>query len=199
MNKKNKTREYWNNRYLVGKTGWDLGLPSPPLTHYIDQLVHKEKTILVPGAGNAYEVEYLIDKGFTNAYVLDISEHPLKDLKERTDLENQYILNEDFFEHSGQYDLIFEQTFFCSFPPTVLNREGYAKQMSSLLKPGGKLVGLWFDIPLTDDMEKRPFGGSREEYLKYFLPYFSVKTFEPCYNSIMPRSGNELFGIFEKK
>jgi len=41
--------------------------------------------------------------------------------------------------------------------------------MSKLLKSGGKLVGLWFDIPLTGDLEKRPFGGTKEEYLEYFF------------------------------
>ena len=71
--------------------------------------------------------------------------------------------------------------------------------MSSLLKPGGKLVGLWFSIPLTGDMEKRPFGGDKEEYLEYFEPHFHIQSLAPCYNSIAPREGNELFGIFEKR
>ena len=69
--------------------------------------------------------------------------------------------------------------------------------MSALLKPGGKLVGLWFKHPLFEGA-KRPFGGTKAEYLTYFEPLFEVKTFEDCYNSIPPRMGNELFGIFEK-
>lgn len=47
-------------------------------------------------------------------------------------------------------------------------------------------------------MEKRPFGGSKEEYLNYFKPLFNVNTFKNCYNSIPSRMGRELFGIFEK-
>ena len=70
--------------------------------------------------------------------------------------------------------------------------------MHSLLRPGGKLVGLWFNHPL-DTEEKRPFGGTREEYLTYFTPYFTIKTMEDCYNSIKPRMGSELFGILERK
>ncbi|MEL6924496.1 MAG: hypothetical protein AAFO94_10655, partial [Bacteroidota bacterium] len=58
---------------------------------------------------------------------------------------------------------------------------------------------LWFSFPLTGNMEKRPFGGSKEEYLGYFRPYFEVLVFEPCHNSIKPRMGNELFGIFRKQ
>ena len=84
-------------------------------------------------------------------------------------------------------------------PPLPENRKAYAEQMFKLLKPGGKLVGLWFDIPLTGDLVKRPFGGTKEEYLSYFEPYFSVKTFTTAHNSIPPRAGNELFGVFVRK
>ena len=71
--------------------------------------------------------------------------------------------------------------------------------MFDLLKPGGELVGLWFDIPLKGDMEKRPFGGTKKEYLDYLSPYFHVDKFEKSYNSVTSRIGDELFGIFRKK
>jgi len=109
------------------------------------------------------------------------------------------LLQEDFFEHTDTYDLIIEQTFFCSFPPLQETRNSYAKQMVSLLNTNGKLVGLWFDFPLTGDMEKRPFGGDKELYVSYLEPHFTVKIFERCYNSIPERQGNELFGVFMKK
>jgi len=54
-------------------------------------------------------------------------------------------------------------------------------------------------MPLTGDLEKRPFGGTKEEYLEYLEPYFSVKSFERSYNSIPPRAGKELFGVFTKR
>lgn len=194
-----KLEAYWSNRYNEKMTGWDIGYPSTPIKEYIDQLENKDLKILIPGAGNAYEAEYLHAIGFKNVFVLDISEFPLNALKERSPkFPSSQLLKENFFEHRGQYDLIFEQTFFCSFEPTSVNRIDYAEQMSKLLKPSGKLVGLWFNHELFEGA-KRPFGGNREEYLSYLIPYFEIKTFESCYNSIKPRSGNELFGIFVKK
>jgi thiopurine S-methyltransferase len=71
--------------------------------------------------------------------------------------------------------------------------------MSDLLKPKGKLVGLWFNFPLSDDTEKRPFGGDKKLYNTYLNLYFNTKIFEKCYNSIQKRENKELFGIFEKK
>ena len=199
MENKNGLENFWSARYRDNMTGWDIGYPSTPLKEYIDQLTDKNIEILIPGAGNAYEAEYLFENGFTNVNVLDISDFPLKALKERVpDFPSNHLHRGNFFHHQGQYDLIFEQTFFCSFEPTKQNRSDYAQQMSKLLKPFGKLVGLWFSHEL-DAEGKRPFGGSHEEYLSYLSPYFDVQIFEECYNSIKPRSGNELFGVFCKK
>lgn len=195
-----KEENYWSQRYQEKRTGWDIGYPSTPLKTYIDQLEDKKLKILIPGAGNAYEAEYLWQQGFTNVFVLDISNIPLTAFAKRNpDFPKAQLLQEDFFKHQHTYDLILEQTFFCSFVPTDDKRSAYAKQMSSLLKPNGKLVGLWFTFPLTTDLEKRPFGGTKELYLRYFNPYLNTLLFEPCYNSIKPRQGSELFGIFTKK
>ncbi len=190
---------FWTNRYKEQKTGWDIGSASTPLKNYIDQLENKELKILIPGAGNAYEAEYLFNQGFNNVHVLDISSEPLTALKNRlADFPNEQLIKGNFFEHDSKYDLIFEQTFFCSFEPTKENRTQYGIKMSQLLNVGGKLVGLWFKHPLVE-AGNRPFGGTREEYLSYLTPYFKNKTFEACYNSIESRKDQELFGIFVRK
>ncbi len=193
-------KSYWSERYDSQNTGWDIGHISTPLKAYFDQLANHQLSILIPGAGNAYEAEYLVNNGFTNVTVLDIAAAPLEALRQRVpSFTDQQLIQGNFFDHQGQYDLVIEQTFFCSFPPIPDSRQTYAQKMYDLLKPGAKLVGLWFDIPLTGDMVKRPFGGSKEEYLSYFSELFDVQVLAPCYNSIPPRQGNELFGIFVKK
>ena len=198
--KSNQEEKYWTERYQTGSTGWDIGYPSTPLKTYVDQLTNKNLKILIPGAGNAYEAEYLWKEGFKNVYVLDVSSAPLQEFQERNpDFPKDQLLHNDFFEHAGHYDLILEQTFFCSFVPTDENRIAYVRQMAALLKPSGKLVGGWFDFPLTSEMEKRPFGGDKDLYLKYLATYLNPILFERCYNSIPPRQGKELFGVFNKK
>ena len=197
--KKQSTQNYWSQRYREKNTGWDIGEPSKPLKVYIDQLENKSLKILIPGAGNSYEAEYLFNKGFKNVYVLDIAKAPLEAFQKRVpSFPSKQIIEDDFFEHQGTYDLILEQTFFCSFPPLPETRKQYAIKMHELLRENGKLVGLWFNFPLTNDMENPPFGGSKEEYISYFEPYFNIKTFENCYNSIAPRMGNELYGILHR-
>jgi len=194
-----KEQQYWSQRYLENQTGWDIGAPSTPIKQYIDQLENKNLKILIPGAGNAYEAEYLFKQGFKNVYVLDISSEPLDAFRVRVpNFPLNQTIQADFFTHKGTYDLILEQTFFCSFPPTKSNRQRYATKMYDLLNNNGKLVGLWFNFPLTGDMEKPPFGGDKEEYSNYFDSFFKIICFEACYNSIESRMNNEIFGILQK-
>ena len=188
--------EFWEQRYQDKSTGWDIGYVSTPIKNYIDQLTDKELDILVPGAGNGYEVAYLYAKGFQQTKVVEIASTPLSNLKKSyPEIPEHHLFQQDFFEHEGKYDLIIEQTFFCALNPDL--RDQYVEKMHGLMKPGGKLVGLLFDFPL--DEKGPPFGGCLEEYQTRFSKYFEIKVLESCHNSIKPRLGRELFFIFEKK
>lgn len=195
----NLNAEYWNNRYLQGQTGWDMGHSSPALIEYASQVLNKNIKVLIPGCGNAHEAEDLIKTGFTNITILDYAPAAVSNISNRyAHLINDGLLQvicKDFFDFYDEYDLILEQTFFCAINPAL--RPEYAKQMYNLLKPGGTLAGLFFNFELTDDGP--PFGGSLSEYEGYFSPYFDIKTFEPARNSIVPRTGRELFAILKRK
>jgi len=66
-------QDFWNQRYVEQQTGWDLGEASPPLVAIFDQIENKNASILIPGCGNAYEAQYLLEKGFTNITLIDIA------------------------------------------------------------------------------------------------------------------------------
>ena len=190
------TKQYWNNRYVSNDFSWDIGHVSLPLKTYIEQLNNKDLKILIPGAGNAYEAEFLFNRGFKNVFVLDFAEVPLQNIKKRLpELADEQLIQDDFFEHQGQYDLIIEQTFFCAISPAL--REKYIEKMYHLLKPTGKLIGVLFNDALNSD--KPPFGGNKQEYERLFSKLFNIIVLEPCYNSINPREGRELFMIMENK
>ncbi|MDE3253284.1 MAG: methyltransferase domain-containing protein [Bacteroidota bacterium] len=187
---------YWNDRYLQEQTGWDIGTVSRPIKEYIDTLTDTDIEIFIPGAGNAYEAMYLLQKGFTHITILDIAPDLTRKLSEKFPTD-QYpgltILTGDFFSHTGSYDLILEQTFFCAIHPS--KRESYVQKINSLLKGNGKLVGLLFnrEFPVNP-----PFGGNETEYRQLFQKVLRIQTLEPCYNSIPQRENTELFLIAEK-
>jgi len=183
-------KEFWNQRYIDNETGWDLGSVAPPLKSYFDQLKNKELKILIPGCGNAYEAEYLFNIGFKNVFLIDLSPTALKQFEERVlNFPKEQLICNDFFNHKENYDLIIEQTFFCAINPSL--RANYAKHSSKLLNTSGKLVGLLFNDKLNIDHP--PFGGSKQEYLNYFSPYYCIDVMQTAYNSVKPRSGRELF------
>lgn len=186
-------KDFWENRYKNNETGWDVGSITTPLQEYINQLTNKKLKILIPGGGNSYEFDYLIQKGFQNVTVIDIAQQPLENLIKRNPNHINQFIQTNFFEYKDQFDLIIEQTFFCALEPQL--RKQYAQKTHSLLKPNGKLTGLLFDFPLQSGP---PFGGSKFEYEQLFQPFFTIKILEKCYNSIKPRQGNELFFIFKK-
>ncbi|MFK7784419.1 MAG: SAM-dependent methyltransferase [Crocinitomicaceae bacterium] len=181
--------DFWNQRYVDGTTGWDLGEISPPIKAYVDQLENKNLRILVPGAGNAHEVSYLYEQGFTNVHVLDFAPLAIQGfLKKHPNFPADQAHVANFFEFEGSFDLIIEQTLFCAIDPSL--RSDYARKAASLLVDGGKLVGLLFNRKFDGGP---PFGGSKEEYLERFTAHFSDIVMDECYNSIQPRQGNELF------
>ncbi len=183
--------KYWSNRYSNDTATWDTHKITPPLKAYFDQLTNKETSILIPGCGNGYEAAYLLQNGFSNITLIDISTVLYNALEEKFSayLQNSLqIICADFFTHEGQYDLIIEQTFFCALHPSLRNK--YAEKMYQLLKPGGKLVGLLFNREFESGP---PFSGNEKEYRQLFQQQFTIAIMEACYNSIAPRSGVELF------
>lgn len=181
---------FWDNRYQSKDIGWDLGVVSPPLKSYFDQLSNKNLKILIPGGGNSYEAEYLHLNGFKNVFVVDLSKTALQNIKSRVPtFPSAQLIQKDFFNLEMSFDLIIEQTFFCAINPDL--RSDYVKQASKILRKKGKVIGLLFNVLLNTD--KPPFGGNKQEYLKLFQPFFKINIMEQATNSHPSRIGKELF------
>jgi methyl halide transferase len=190
-------KSYWNSRYENQQTGWDIGYISTPIKEYADQLKNKNMAILIPGCGNAYEAEYLLQQDFTNITLVDIAPAAIEAVRKRLiEWEGQQlrIIEGDFFELNEKFDLIIEQTFFCALAPSL--REAYTDKMFDLLNDEGKVVGLLFNRSFEGGP---PYGGNKEEYIQIFRSKFSIELMEVCTNSIAPRAGAELFFILTKK
>ena len=187
-------QDYWDAQYKAKSTGWDLGQVSPPIKVYVDSLKNKNSRILIPGCGNTYEAEYLLQEGFTNITVIDIAPTLVQELNQKfADNPNIKIIQGDFFEHLGTYDLILEQTFFCALPPAL--RQKYVWKMHQLLAENGILAGLLFNRTFE---VSPPFGGSKEEYELLFKDAFEFLKMVIATNSIAPRANSELFILFKK-
>ncbi len=196
------SQDYWEQRWQTNQTGWDIREVSPPLARFADYAypAFHRLPVLVPGCGSGYEGMYLLDTGYTDITMLDISPTAIGGMEKR--LEEKYqdwrsrlrLVCGDFFRHKGQYALILEQTFFCALTPSL--RPHYVAKMAGLLQENGVLAGVLFD---RDFEGGPPYGGSVAEYRALFSPYFQLERLEPCHNSIPPRAGSEAFILFRKK
>ena len=185
---------YWQQRYEKEQTGWDAGSITLPIKTYADQLPQNAR-ILIPGAGNGHEAQYLHEQGFQQVYVCDWAKAPLAALANRCpNFPPAHLIQGDFFQLQldQPVDYILEQTFFCAIDPAL--RPQYAQKTAQLLRTGGVLAGVFFNEYLNTGRPGPPFGGSAAEYHNYFEAHFSEVHFEPCYNSIAPRQGVELWG-----
>jgi len=190
------TQEFWGNLYTKNSIGWDIGYASPPIKSYFERNINKNARILLPGAGNAYEAEFLYNNGFKNIFILDYVQNPITNFLERTpNFPKENVFLQDFFEHKGSYDYIIEQTFFTSFLPK--DRIRFVNKVYNLLNDGGKYVGLFFNHEFNKPFP--PYGAERGMYENLFSEKFMFNEFDICKNSIKPRLGREFFFELEKK
>lgn len=186
---------FWENHHKMGHRPWELGYVSPPLKAYVDQIKNRNIEVLIPGAGQYYEAEYISDLGFKSVTVCDISESAIENIRKKLgNKPNIVYINDNFFNIKGSFDLILEQTFFCSLDP--LFREQYVDKIYELLIENGKLAGLLFASEFPFDGP--PFGGDKKLYKKLFSRKLHIKSIDMCYNSVKPRKDNELFIICER-
>lgn len=192
----NPNKKFWDEKWQSNQHGWDVGFATPPITEFMARYPNKEAKILIPGCGNAHEARFLLDQGFSNITLVDISEIAVAKLQAQF-FKNKAvkIIQSNYFEIEGQFDLMLEQTFFCALSPSF--RAKYAKKAHDLLTKNGQLVGVLFNRKF--EKQGPPYGGFKEEYKGYFQDYFQILKMEACYNSITPRQGSELFIQLKKK
>ncbi|MFO1438286.1 MAG: methyltransferase domain-containing protein [Verrucomicrobiaceae bacterium] len=185
----------WEQAYQDNFTPWDRGEPSPALVEFVER---HELTgrVLVPGCGVGHDVAFLVSRGL-DAVGLDIAPTAIERAKVRyPELAERFVLG-DLFELKDQFDAVVEHTCLCALPPTW--REKYREAVAGLLKPGGRLIGVFFINPEMDEGETGPpFGISEAELKALMAPRFElVESYVP-HTAYPGREGREMIGVFRK-
>jgi methyl halide transferase len=190
----NSSKNYWNNRWETNTMTWDVGYPTPPIVDFFEK--NKEKyrhsAILIPGCGSGHEALWLLENGFSNITLSEISPIAAAKLRQKFG-QRLRVIEGDFFELTEKFDLVIEQTFFCAIDPSL--REKYVQKMHEILTENGKLVGLLFEC---DFVGGPPFSGNRAEYRALFEPFFEINSLEITEKSISSRLGRELWVSFSR-
>ena len=99
--------------------------------------------------------------------------------------------------YKSYFDYVVEHTSFCAIHPLL--RKQYIDLIKYLLKPGGRLIGLFFIRP--PEKGGPPYGTSVTEVSNLFVDDFievEKLHFEECLHK-EKLDGEEYFGVFEKK
>jgi len=188
----------WQSLYEANDMRWDLGEVAPPFIKLWDAGKLPVGKVLIPGCGRGHEVMFLAEKGFDVTgvdFAVGATSYLVKTLKERN-LTGR-VLHQDFFAlddlHTEFYDLVLEQTFFCAIPP--IQRPEYCKTVARILKPGGKLIGLFYN---TGEEGGPPHNTTLEDIETIFSKTFTIQELEITNWSVERRRGKELLTVMEK-
>jgi SAM-dependent methyltransferase len=110
------------------------------------------------------------------------------------------LLHSDIFNISKSYhdafDIVLEYTCYCAIDPD--RRIDYVNLVDCILKPGGRLVALFFPLDKELNDDGPPFGVDFHTTLDLFLKKFTLNKKEIPKLSIERRIGREIFVIFNK-
>jgi len=131
----------WEGLYQKNDTGWDRGVVSPALSHWLDNgAILAKQRVLIPGCGRGYEVVALAKLG-CDVTGIDLAPSAIKAVQaslQQHDLKADMVCDDIFsYQPPHLFDVIYEQTCLCALP--LERREGYEQCLSAWLKPGGAL------------------------------------------------------------
>jgi methyl halide transferase len=191
--------EYWDRRYQEGSTPWNLGVPAPPLVSLLASPNSPTPgRIAVLGCGTGYDALLFAEHGF-EVVGCDLSALAIETAKSAAlerGLTTVEFLERDIFalipEFSQSFDYVLEHTCFCAIDPTL--RPKYIELVSTLLRPNGKLLGLFFTHNRPGGP---PFGITTKEIRELFAERFEFLSLEAATDSIEKRRDEEHLGILQ--
>jgi SAM-dependent methyltransferase len=189
----------WQGHYDSDDLRWDIGEVAPPFVRLWQERKLVPGKAIVPGCGRGHEVVFLAEQGFQVTGV-DFAPGAVDLLKcslSQRNL-NATVLNQNFFDldssHDQTYDLMLEQTFFCAILPD--HRPLYVETVKRILKPGGRLVGLFYE---TGEEGGPPFNTTEGDIRAHFSGSFKVESLHKTPLSTERRKDKELLGVLIRK
>ncbi len=191
---------FWENRYESENTPWDLAGPSP---HFLD-LLASGPDFLVPGqmavlgAGRGHDAALFARNGF-EVTGFDYAPEAVRLAGALYGSDVRFIQADVFTladPDSGyveQFDYVLEHTCFCAILPE--QRAAYARSAAALLKPGGYLLGVFWEHPNTDGP---PFSTTQEQVHACFDKGFDLISAENR-KAVDGRGGIERLIVLRRK
>jgi Thiopurine S-methyltransferase (TPMT) len=190
-----KGPEFFDSRYGEGNTPWDFGGVPNALKRFLAQ--HRGPgRVLIPGCGSGYEIEAFSSAGW-DAIGIDFSSVAVTRARRLLGPLAETILEGNFFDYplpKRWFDLIYERTFLCTFPPEFRSR--YAQRIAELIVPSGLLCGFFF---LGPEEEPPPYPISQNGLDELLADWFEKMQDREVEDSLPLFAGKERWQIWKRK
>lgn len=203
-------KDFWEERYIQKHMPWDIGEVCPAFVKYLNKNPYNFKTgqkIAVLGCGLGHDAFYLASLSNYNFLVdsfdfVSFAIDYCNEIKEKNKLKEINFYQRDIFDLTKdnslkeKYNYVIEHTCLAAIDPD--RRCEYVDLVKQLLKPGGKLIGMFFVRP--KELGGPPFGISPDEVKALFQGGF-IEVEKPHPEECLHGEnlkGEEWFGVFEK-
>jgi 2-polyprenyl-3-methyl-5-hydroxy-6-metoxy-1,4-benzoquinol methylase len=164
-------KQHWENVFTtkqVSEVSWYQQTPQDSLDFIQQQALPKTASIIDIGGGDSFLVDNLLNMGYTNITVLDISEAAINKVKKRFGAKakkvNWVVSNILDFDTGIKYDCWHDRAAF-HFLTTAKEIQTYLSIAQKSINPGGKMIIGTF----SDNGPKKCSGLSVKQYNEHIL------------------------------
>lgn len=139
-------KAHWENIYkskALENVSWYQPIPITAIAYLKELQIKKEDAIIDVGGGDSFFVDYLLNNGYENITVLDISLKALQRAKERIGTKakkvNWIVADASGFKSEKKFDFWYDRAAF-HFLTDTKEINTYAQHMNDNISPEGKVV-----------------------------------------------------------
>jgi 2-polyprenyl-3-methyl-5-hydroxy-6-metoxy-1,4-benzoquinol methylase len=204
----NSTKQHWEKIYqtkdTVREVSWYQDVPKTSIDIILSTRVDKNVNIIDVGGGDSMLADKLLELGFQNIFVLDISVEALQKTKTRLGEKGKSVvyIESDIleFDTESRFDIWHDRAAF-HFLTKEEDIIRYVEIASKFIKPNGYLVISTFSINGPKKCSGLDITQYSEDSIKnIFRKDFShVKSFEEIHTTPFDTKQNFLFNVFKRK
>ena len=192
-----QTQTDWDEAYRRRDTPWEKGVPHPALVDFLTEDGRLAGEIFVPGCGAGHDVRAL-STAANHVVGIDLAPLAIAQANSFPKVGNEEYLLADLFalpaEWNARFDIVFEHTCFCAIDPSL--RRSYVESVVRLLRPGGRLIAIFFLNPDHDE-EGPPYRVGRGELEEFLGAHFTFEREWAPQRTHPGREGRELMRILQ--
>ncbi|MDP2741636.1 MAG: class I SAM-dependent methyltransferase [bacterium] len=201
-------KQHWEEIYqtkdTVREVSWYQDTPKTSINFILSTGVNKNANIIDVGGGDSMLVDKLLELGFKNIFVLDISTKALQKAKTRLEEKGKTVIwiEADIleFDTESRFDIWHDRAAF-HFLTKAEDIIRYVETAGKFIKPSGHLIVSTFSMNGPKKCSGLDITQHSENSIKKtFQKYFShIRSFEEIHTTPFNTKQNFLFNLFKRK